>query len=415
MISDDIKTSTPKSGVGLYISNGSKRLVLINTKGDLTLNGTYYYKKLKQDPPSVLNMTQIPFRKGRSLAINLLDGTTKIVSQFDNVTKEFKLTNLGKIFYANKKDRFTVLFPVFVDVTRTNGSIYSRADYMASTTVDLQEIEISSALNDQEQIYELKRITTAWLNSQPMISGQRILLPGYETNRLDPSRELQFNKLSVNISGTSSSVMHRPLTTGTPMMFNFEGVDSTAAEKTDNNCVAFQLSKNITIKGRRSFTIQQLERDLKQITKDVYGDDVDFSVGITPEVIKLFCIEYNIPLHIKWGENKIDTYTPINEGDYDDVCLIIWGDHLYTISETSARNRIIKQEITPIIHESWVLGGILSNHKKGVDFSFWELFTELMPGHFYTRDMHKVRSILHAQHICPLVIKNGTNKIKMLK
>jgi hypothetical protein len=77
MISDDIKPQTPKSGIGLYISNGSKRLVLINKKGDLTLNGTYYYKKLNQDPPSILNLSQIPFRKGRSLAINMLDGTKK--------------------------------------------------------------------------------------------------------------------------------------------------------------------------------------------------------------------------------------------------------------------------------------------------------------------------------------------------
>jgi hypothetical protein len=49
-----------------------------------------------------------------------------------------------------------------------------------------------------------------------------------------------------------------------------------------------------------------------------------------------------------------------------------------------------------------------------VDFLYWELFTELTPGHFYTRDMNKARSILHAQHICPLVVKDGVNKIKML-
>jgi hypothetical protein len=190
----------------------------------------------------------------------MLDGTKKIVSQFDNITKEFKLTNLGKNIDASKRDRFTVLFPVFVDVTRTNGSLYTREDYMASTTVNLEEIEISSALSDQEQVTELKRITTEWINSQPLISGQRILLPGYETNRLDPNREIQFNKLSFNTAGEASSVLHRPLTTGAPMMFNFPGVCPEASQKTDNNCVAFQLSENITIKGKVSFNIQQLER-----------------------------------------------------------------------------------------------------------------------------------------------------------
>ena len=79
--------------------------------------------------------------------INLLDGSRKAVSKFDPVAREFKPTMLGRKFYAIRKDRYTVLFPVTVDLVRTNGSVYNRTgDYMASTAVDLGEVQVSAAM-----------------------------------------------------------------------------------------------------------------------------------------------------------------------------------------------------------------------------------------------------------------------------
>jgi len=415
MIADNVQPKTPKSGIGLYVSVGRKRKVLINPRGELTPAGKYYYEKTNQDPPKSFDFAQIPQRKGRSLTINLLDGTKKIVSRFDNIAKEFKLTAIGKKFYANKKDRFTVLFPVFVDITRINGSIFSREDYMASTTVDIGEIEVSAAISDQEQINKVKQIAQDWIHQQPLIYGQRILLPGYETHRYDPSRELQFNKLSFNIAGEAESIMHRPLTTASPMMFNFNGVCSEAAENTDDQCVIYQLSKNIKIQGKSSFSTEQLARDLIQISEDLYEDDEEMlnQPGFTTTVIKKFCEEYNIPIHIKWGENKIDSFTPYNS-IYDDLCVIIWGNHLYTVSDPDACNQIKKETITNAKQQPFVLDRIIKSNNKSVDFSEWELFSELMPGHWYTRDINRIRSKLHENYISPTVYKSGLNKIKTL-
>ena len=122
-------------------------------------------KKKGTTPPKTFDFAQVPQRKGRSLTIDLLDGSKKIVSRFDNIAKQFKLTAIGKKFYANKKDRFTILFPVSVDITRTNGSIFSREDYMASSTIDIGEVEISSALSDQEQINKVKQIALDWIHT----------------------------------------------------------------------------------------------------------------------------------------------------------------------------------------------------------------------------------------------------------
>jgi hypothetical protein len=224
----------PRSGIGLVLPHGRQRKVLVSPAGQLTAAGKHYYERTDQTPPSRFDFTQEPQRAGRSLMIQLLDGSRKAVSRFDPVAREFKPTVLGKKFYAQRKDRYTVLFPVTIDLTRTNGSIYSReGDWMPSSAVDLGQIEVSAALTQQEQEAEVKRQARAWMDRQPLISGERILLAGYETHRLDPTRSLQYNKLSFNQAAEPSAVMHRPLTAGTPWSFPFPGICVEAAEETD--------------------------------------------------------------------------------------------------------------------------------------------------------------------------------------
>ena len=114
----------PRSGIGLVLPNGRRRTVLMNQAGQLTAAGTRYYEQTDQTPPSSFDFAQEPERAGkagRSLVIKMLDGSRKAVSTFDSVAKQFKPTALGKKFYANRKDKFTILFPVSIDLTRTNG------------------------------------------------------------------------------------------------------------------------------------------------------------------------------------------------------------------------------------------------------------------------------------------------------
>jgi len=125
---------------------------------------------------------------------------------------------------------------------------------MPSTASSLGEIEVSAALSEAEQIAEVKRQARAWMDAQPLISGERILQPGYETMRHDATRELQYNRMSFNVAGEASAVMHRPLTAGMPWMFDFPGVCAEAAEDTNNECMTHQLAKiHPTEGGRRTF------------------------------------------------------------------------------------------------------------------------------------------------------------------
>ena len=136
----------PRSGVGLVLPDGRRRKVLYNSAGQVTKAGEFYYAQpgAAARPAGNFDFTQQPYRKGRSQMIKLLDGTQKAVSTFDPVEKVFKPTAIGRTFFKHRTDRYVILFPATVDMTRKNGSIYSReGDYMPSTASDLGEIEVS--------------------------------------------------------------------------------------------------------------------------------------------------------------------------------------------------------------------------------------------------------------------------------
>ena len=131
------------------------------------------------------------------------------------------MTALGRTFFAKAVDRYVVIWPVFVALTRINGSIYEREDWLPSTAIEaLGEIEVPKPLTEVEQRKRVADIERTWREQQPIIEGRRVLLPGYETYTLDESRPIQYNRHSVNAQGDVDAVMHRPLREGRPWAFH---------------------------------------------------------------------------------------------------------------------------------------------------------------------------------------------------
>ena len=411
----------PRSGLGLVLPFARQRKVLVNQAGTLTPAGKHYYEKTNRTPPGRFDFAQDPQRAGRSLMIRLLDGSRKAVSRFDAVSREFKPTALGRAFYSRRTDRYTVLFPANIDITRINGSIFTReGDWMPSTAVDLGEIEVNAALSDADQRAEVRRQAMTWLDRQPTISGERILIAGYETHRLDASRELQFNKMSFNQSAEPTAVMHRPLTAGMPWSFPFSGVCPEASEETNDECVAHQLSKYIRIKGADApFSKEQLTQELLNASYELYEDDEENGEvlsckGFTCAAIWKLCESYGIPFHIKWGDTKLESFVP-EQTKYEALVVTIWADHLYTIVDAAAKQAAIRESAKPFDGKDWVLAPIQRGERKTPGLTEWELFTGIQPGHFYSRDLQATRAALHRQSICPAVQKSGLNQLKSLR
>ena len=188
----------PRSGLGLVLPTGARFRTLFNKTG-LTAAGQYYYDQTGIAPPKKFDYQQDAVRRGASQSITLLDGTTEKVSTWDNINREWKLTALGKAFYAKAVDKYTILWPVRIQLTRINGSIFEREDWLPSTAIDaLGEIEVPRPLTEKEQRERVARIEQTWREQQPTIEGEKVRLPGYETHVLDTSRPIQYNKLTVN-------------------------------------------------------------------------------------------------------------------------------------------------------------------------------------------------------------------------
>ena len=264
----------PRSGIGLVITAGTRYRTLYDRNG-LTGIGKYYYDKSGIPPPGQFSWTQDSVRKGRSQYIKLLDGTQKKISTWDNVNREWRLTSLGRTFYSKAVDRYTILWPVKIQLTRINGSIFEREDWLPSTAIEsLGEIEVPRSLSEDAQRQKVAQIERTWREAQPNIVGQKVLLSGYEAQILDDNREIQYNRLSVSQTGDVEAVMHRPLREGKPWRFHgLEGVSEDAYQETDGQCVSYQLSKHIKIKGNAPWTQQQIAEMLIHATEELYEHD----------------------------------------------------------------------------------------------------------------------------------------------
>ena len=408
------------------LPTGARFRALYNKNG-LTPAGQYYYNKTGIAPPGRFDYQQDSIRKGRSQYIKLLDGTQRKVSTWDSVGKEWKLTALGRTFYAKAVDRYTVLWPVQVALTRINGSIFEREDWMPSTAIDaLGEIEVPKSLSEAEQRTRVAQIERAWRDAQPTVEGRKVLLPGYETYTLDTSREIQYNKLSVGQQGDVQATMHRPLREGRPWAFHgLEGVSDAAYEETDGQCVSHQLARHIRIKGKDApWTQQQVAEMLVHATEALYEQDDEndpydggdaSKIGFTAAAVVQLCRDLGAPVHIKWGGAKIESYTP-EHSQYEAVALYIWGDHCFCVGDPATAKSIAREQVSaPTAQPNEVLATIGRRVNTMPASQYWETYSKLAPGHFQAPDLLKVRAALLREGICPQVRLSGTGHVKALR
>ena len=137
-------------------------------------------------------------------------------------------------------------------------------------------------LSETAQRQQVAQIEKRWREAQDLVEGERVLLAGYETHILDTNREIQYNKISVSQEGSVEATMHRPLREGKPWAFHgLEAISGESLEATDGQCVSYQLSQHIKIKGEAPWTQDQIAEMLLHVTKDLYEDDPEnpYSMG----------------------------------------------------------------------------------------------------------------------------------------
>ena len=146
------------------------------------------------------------------------------------------------------------------------------------------------------------------------------------------------------------------------------------------------------------------------VTEAIYEDDTENTPydggdvtesGFTASAITQLCRDLGVPIHIKWGGCKIESYTP-EHTRYDTVALYIWGDHAFTVDDDGVKRTIAKEQIsTPTTQSSEVLATIGRRANSMPASQYWETYSKLAPGHFYSHDLVGVRADLLREGICP--------------
>ena len=252
-----------------------------------------------------------------------------------------------------------------------------------------------------------------------MIGDRRALVVGYESATLDPSREIQFNKLSMGNSGTTQAAMHRPLREGKPWRFDMAGVSEDAYEQTEGRCVSYQLSRHLKFKGGVApWTQEQVAEMLWNITEEIYENDEDNppeqGIGYSAAAISQLCKSLQIPVHIKWNVTKIESFQP-ERSQYETLALYIWGDHCFCVTPETAKQIARESISTPTTQSSEVVASIGRRANSTPSCIYWETFVELKPGHFYAHNLLEVRANLLREGICPEIRLSGSGQTKALR
>ena len=94
----------------------------------------------------------------------------KKVTTWDNIKRDWKLTALGKSCYAKAIDKYVILWPVLIQLTRINGNIYEREGWLPSSAIEeLGENEVPRTLSESEQRTRFAQLEQNWRNQQPTI------------------------------------------------------------------------------------------------------------------------------------------------------------------------------------------------------------------------------------------------------
>ena len=99
------------------------------------------------------------------------------------------------------------------------------------------------------------------------------------------------------------------------------GISEDSLEETNEQCVSYQLSKHIKIKGENApWTQQQIAEMLIHVTQELYEGDEDnnpyngevchvTNIGFTAAAVMQLCREIGAPIHVKWPSCNIELYT----------------------------------------------------------------------------------------------------------
>jgi len=164
MLADNVRSQTTKSG-SVILKSGNRRHTLLNVQGKRTALGRYYEIKTASDlPAGGFDPTQAQYRDGNTEYIKMRSGEERAVRRYNPVDNEWKLSALGKSYFARLKRNFVVQIPVTIKGKRKDGSYYNIKSMLPVSKMGVDRVEMPLNLTAEQRNSKIKEIVSAKLN-----------------------------------------------------------------------------------------------------------------------------------------------------------------------------------------------------------------------------------------------------------
>ena len=98
------------------------------------------------------------------------------------------------------------------------------------------------------------------------------------------------------------------------------------------------------------------------------------------------------------------------------MALYIWGDHCYCVGDSGVKRSIVCKKVAALAAQSnEVLSTIGRRANSAPASQYWETYSKIAPGHFYSHALMGVRAYLLRERSCPQVRLSGKGLPKGLQ
>jgi len=379
---DKEPTSVGRSGRLLLKADDDTHVTLAGSNGKLTPAGKRWFEKTGKQYNSAFDEKLPLVRKGAREFVQFRDGTQKLARTYRD--SDHMYTRAGRNYFAAKGDAGyqEFLFNVPVKIKGTaRGRQYDRFGSLPSTALDMGPMKVPIAMSMPEK--------EEWLRGKVLEEiakrGDSILDVSSESYSYHTEGAWSYSVLESRVAEDGSvaveATLDRPLQQGKPLSYsslpNAWSFDPTSFEDSDNDCVVYQLSRQLGIDEdgiREDF--DRLQLDL-YADRDIYEGVSWRKVGPTARMLKTWCEKNSYSCYLLWGKNMISSF--VGDKTHHTVAACIWGDHLYTFKEN--KNVIANMQV----RIPQVGGDILGKPARPSQVELPELskWGGLMPGHFW--------------------------------
>ena len=392
---------------------GRKKYLVLADGNKLTRAGQYWYEQTNQPKPDAhFDKNQQTVRKGDGDYIQTRAGMQRVRQlQPDG---SFKITALGRKYYADKHTEYIVEIPVIIEVTDSKGRMRTRrGEHLPVVDIGLGRILASQSLTDLQRTAKIKNDVLRHLGG-PTRAGRTVLqeISG-QVFFYDREGTWLISAMGTTVDENgrahTQAVLHKDLSEGDPLKA-FSGaaflphppecfLEEAFEQHDDCLCVPRQLAA-------------LTHRSMEEVCASFDGllEEGWREIGVRPQEIERWCALHGHPYFLVRTGKLVKIQEPPEKLGKAGAYCIYDGHAFFYKSARTVSNWHVATESShkPVLHQ---------DHKSTLpEMKEWQVLPwPVEPGHFFTVDLEATRRKLLESGRSPKISLYKSSQIVALK